>query len=189
MHQHLHSGVVAQTHQLPATQPTFVTSIRQIDATEVFPNLWQGGLHQFTAKAAPYDSVRPTTVGFTDLDRVVVLAPDARVIVTLPPAKLLDLDDSGNAASDMAKIAEASAVADRLASHLAAGRRVGVFCNAGRNRSGLVSALTIRRLAGWTGEQAMRRIQALRYLALTNQHFARYLRGLGVPQRRAVSAT
>jgi hypothetical protein len=166
-----------------------VVSIRQIDATEVFPNLWQGGLHQFAGLAAPTHSLRPTLVSFSDLDRAVVLAPDVGVIIVSPAAKVLPLDDSGDARSDMSRINEASSAADRVAAHLVAGRRVGVFCRAGRNRSGLVAALAIRRLAGWTGAQAMQHVKSTRPFALTNEHFARFLNSLGAPQHRVNPAT
>jgi len=172
----------------PQPQMPAPISIRRMDATEVYPNLWQGGLHEFAGWSASPHSVRPTLVAFSDLDRAVVLAPDVGVLIVSPPAKVLPLDDSGDVQRDMAHLAEASAAADRVAAHLAAGRRVGVFCRAGRNRSGLVAALAIRRLTGWTGAQAMQRVKQLRPFALTNEHFARYLASLPTPQHRAVPA-
>src|SRR5262245_59763057 len=70
---------------------TIVTSITGIDATEVFPGLWQGGLHQFASQGARLDSVRPTQIAITDVDRAVVLAPDVCVHVVSPPSKVLEL--------------------------------------------------------------------------------------------------
>ena len=54
-------------------------------------------------------------------------------------------------------------------------KRVLVTCFAGRNRSGLVSALTLKRL-GWPGDKAIEAVRAARRNALTNESFVRYLR-------------
>lgn len=50
-----------------------------------------------------------------------------------------------------------------------------VTCRAGRNRSGLVSALAAAVLTGWSGADCVRLVRRARPLALTNQHFARLL--------------
>ena len=63
-----------------------------------------------------------------------------------------------------------AAVADAFAA-LADHRDVFVFCREGRNRSGLVVGLTLRRL-GWTGQAAIDLIRSKRAKALTNTFFA-----------------
>lgn len=63
------------------------------------------------------------------------------------------------------------------------GERVLVTCMAGRNRSGLVSALSLMLLFGMTGKQALRRVQSQRDGALTNPHFAEFLTSLRRPPR------
>jgi protein-tyrosine phosphatase len=71
----------------------------------------------------------------------------------------------------------AALVADRIK----AGRPVLVHCRGGRNRSALVSALTIRELTGCTGAEALARVRRARPGALANEHFARYLHELAAP--------
>jgi hypothetical protein len=66
--------------------------------------------------------------------------------------------------------------ASRVVRELAAGRKVLVTCMAGRNRSGLVSALVLKRM-GWTARDAIRAVRDARENALTNESFVRYLRG------------
>lgn len=70
---------------------------------------------------------------------------------------------------------------DMVASAHADGRRVLVTCWMGRNRSGLVLALALRRRFGWSGRRALRAIQAHREDALTNEHFASFLSELPPP--------
>lgn len=52
------------------------------------------------------------------------------------------------------------------------------MCNAGRNRSGLLSALIIRELYGLPGAAAAEIVRTHRPNALANEHFMRYLEGL-----------
>lgn len=53
-----------------------------------------------------------------------------------------------------------------------------VTCAAGRNRSGLVTALLVRRIYGCSGKSARELVQSRRAGALTNGSFARYLDSL-----------
>lgn len=66
-----------------------------------------------------------------------------------------------------------------LASDLRAGRRVLVCCNAGRNRSSLLSALIYMRVTGARGVDAVAHLRAVRPRALANAHFASWLAALG----------
>lgn len=55
--------------------------------------------------------------------------------------------------------------------------RVLVHCWGGKNRSGLITALTLMRLEkGLTGSDAIDRVKAVRKGALANEHFCAYLR-------------
>lgn len=56
-----------------------------------------------------------------------------------------------------------------------------VHCHAGRNRSGLVSALVLRQYLGISGREALQQVQLLRPNALANEHFCDYLRSLEAP--------
>jgi hypothetical protein len=76
------------------------------------------------------------------------------------------------------EVAAATFAARRALAYLHRGQRVLVTCAAGRNRSGLVSALVLMMRRGMTGEEAVRRVQSRRKDALTNPSFAAYLRGL-----------
>ena len=83
----------------------------------------------------------------------------------------IHLDDQPKYPS-VAMMRAAAAIADRCAYMVQAGRLVLVTCNAGINRSGLVSALTIMRLLGCDGAEAVRTVQAGRPGALSNPYFA-----------------
>jgi hypothetical protein len=73
-----------------------------------------------------------------------------------------------------------------LIEHLQGGGRVLVMCHAGRNRSGLVSALVVRKFLGCSGQQALQWVRAARPRAVANEAFEGYLAGLGA--QRAVRA-
>lgn len=72
-------------------------------------------------------------------------------------------------------------IADR-AIEIAAGKgAILTICHAGRNRSGLLSALIVRRLNGVSGAEALRVVRAGRPRAVANPNFAAYLEGLPPP--------
>ncbi len=73
---------------------------------------------------------------------------------------------------------EVTTLVKELADHLQEGGCVVVMCHAGRNRSGLVSALTVRELLGCSGQQAIEWVRAARPRALANVAFEGYLTGL-----------
>lgn len=56
-----------------------------------------------------------------------------------------------------------------------AGKRCLVTCWAGQNRSGLVNALVMRELTGWTGEEIVDHIKRNRPHALNNGTFVKYI--------------
>lgn len=58
------------------------------------------------------------------------------------------------------------------------GGTVLTMCNAGRNRSGLLSALIVRELYGWSGTDAMECVRHHRPRALANPVFEKFLQGL-----------
>jgi protein-tyrosine phosphatase len=53
-----------------------------------------------------------------------------------------------------------------------------IQCYGGRNRSGLLAALLVRRMTGATGRQAIAIVQRARPSALANEHFRTYLESL-----------
>lgn len=91
----------------------------------------------------------------------------------------IDLDDDGKPLPSK-HVEEAFVLADRLARRARAGLAVLVTCMQGRNRSGLVTALTLARMTGASGSEAMRAVQERRRSpfggALQNPQFNRLLR-------------
>lgn len=76
--------------------------------------------------------------------------------------------------------------AAELVSHaVQRGKRVLVTCQAGLNRSGLVSALALRDLTGMAGERAAKMVQKARSRALRNQHFVSLLEKLPAREKHA----
>jgi hypothetical protein len=69
-------------------------------------------------------------------------------------------------------------LAAQLAEEIELGGRVVTMCNAGRNRSGLLSALIVRELSGVPGSAAMEFVRHQRPNALANPHFEAFLRSL-----------
>ncbi len=65
------------------------------------------------------------------------------------------------------------------------GKNVLISCMAGRNRSGLVTALTLHLLFGLSGQEAREFIRAKVPHALTNPHFNRFLDGVRPRKTRA----
>lgn len=60
------------------------------------------------------------------------------------------------------------------------GRRVLVTCQAGLNRSGIITAVTVCMLTGLTGSGAVRLVQMRRPGALKNQSFANHIKAVMV---------
>jgi len=69
-------------------------------------------------------------------------------------------------------------LAKRMATKIEAGERVLTMCNAGRNRSGLLSALIVRELGSIPGAAAMKIVRDARPNAIANPHFVKFLEGL-----------
>jgi protein-tyrosine phosphatase len=90
----------------------------------------------------------------------------------------IDLDDDGEPLPGR-HVEEAFVLADRLARRARAGRAVLVTCMQGRNRSGLITALTLARMTGTSGAEALQAVQERRRSpyggALQNPQFNRLL--------------
>lgn len=65
--------------------------------------------------------------------------------------------------------------ATQVVEHVKAGRNVLVTCMAGQNRSGLITALVLRELTGWSGSRLVNHISRRRPFALNNSTFVDYL--------------
>lgn len=149
-------------------------SIFDVDATEIMPGLFQGGLGRNAG----------CRLAFRDLDMAVVLCStdvldDGRKVeVIAPPPLRLGLLDSKR---DLSRLPEIRRIVSKIVAKLKRNQRVGVFCWEGRNRSGLVTALTLRRVHGISGQEAVDWIRSLRHNALCTESgaFEKYLASLG----------
>jgi len=56
------------------------------------------------------------------------------------------------------------------------GKKVLVTCMAGLNRSGMVTALALRELTGWSGPAIVKHVKARRPYALCNSTFEKYIK-------------
>lgn len=129
--------------------------------------LWQGGLPEIVAPGSPYAEA---------FDVLVLCAkeiqPDLRVdgleVIHCP----LDDDYDHMPVADMMSAVACSQVVSR---RLKAGARVLSTCHHGRNRSGLVSAMSIVRTFGVKPSQAIRMVRNARRYALQNPQFLMFL--------------
>lgn len=76
------------------------------------------------------------------------------------------------------ELARANQIADDVTRRYLRGDRVLITCYMGLNRSGLITALVLRRAYGMTGAEAVRAVRAARPHALGNAHFVAYLESL-----------
>lgn len=148
-----------------------------LDATPIAPGLYQGG------KPPPGPEVREC--GF----QVLVLTAEEYqprgaefpgVFVVHAPN-----DDAGTPIT-AAQWATAVRAAELVAKAVKKGERVLVTCYAGRNRSGLVSALSLHMLTGISGAEAARLVKAQREHALTNRWFLAALFRVPASRRMAL---
>lgn len=147
-----------------------------MDAHEIVPGLWQGSL------PPPGDEVK--TRGFTQL---VLCARELQ-----PPAELFhDVavvyapnDDSPEYGGlNREKLRTALQAAKKVVENLKSGGKSLVTCAAGANRSGLVSALALHLLYGWSGNKCINQIRRKRrvrggYTPLSNTQFVAALQKL-----------
>jgi hypothetical protein len=138
-----------------------------IDAHQIASKLWMG--------AAPPPGVTLAASGFNIL---VLCAKEYQ-----PPAEWfpgvdvarVHLNDDGKTPFSAADALAAYQVASQLAKCIKFGQRVLVTCWEGRNRSGLVTALTLTQLTGCSGADAARAVRFRRQPrkgpALVNQDF------------------
>lgn len=140
----------------------------------LLPNLWMGAkppagefirARGFTTLVLCAAEHQPPTSEFQGL--VVIHAP---------------LDDSGPPITDAEWLVALKAAAT-IADHLAAGGRVHVTCQQGRNRSGLVAALALVRFKRLSGQDALEHVRASRPGAIANASFEARLVALPTPRK------
>lgn len=160
------------------TKLTLVEAHDLIDAHHISSGLWQGGVplpgttvrdagfHVLVLCAMEY---QPSADEFPGIE--VVHAPN-------------DDDDSRTPTRDELRIAMKAS--QRVLRALQAEQKVLVTCWAGRNRSGLVSALALHHHLGLSGNQAATLVQMCRPKALTNREFQACLARL--PAKRSAKS-
>ncbi|HEY5657332.1 MAG TPA: dual specificity protein phosphatase family protein [Myxococcota bacterium] len=140
-----------------------------LDFDWIIPGLAQGSYPR--PQGAPFDH------GF---DVIVWCAMEAQPTRLKPPAGkssiLFPMDDNPYVPITQNDARLLHGLADQLAKHVRAGRKVLVTCWEGRNRSGIVSALTLMRLKRMRPETAINTVRKQRRKpSLTNPMFERYL--------------
>lgn len=141
----------------------------RLDLDHIIQNLYQG--------AAPPFGETVAKLGF---DTLVLCAKENQrddlypgVEVVLAPG-----DDDCRVNCMMRDLPTWQQAAQIVVERVNAGKKVLVTCMAGLNRSGIVTALALRQLTDWTGVEIVEHIQTIREMALCNDTFAEYIRGL-----------
>lgn len=164
---------------------TIPTDVFHTSFSRISEKLWQGGY--------PLRGAELAAAGFD----VIVLsaeelqpesAEEARVVFPGVEVVCAPLDDVDPITPAIIRVANEAA--DYVARKVRLGRRVLVTCAQGKNRSGLISALTLVRLRGISGKEAALVVREARLpaaKALTNPAFSAYLESLPAPRRGATS--
>lgn len=139
----------------------------RIDATRIGSKLYQGG--------RPVEGHALRRAGF---DVLVLCAMEHQPPARAYPGVTVIYAPLDDATITLPEWIAADTAAAQVVKHLARRRRVLVTCQQGRNRSGLVMALTLRRLTRAPGHKIVRHIQALRPRALTNDSFVAAIEAL-----------
>ena len=141
-----------------------------VESSEIYHNLWQG--------SQPRTGTRVRDSGF---DLLILCAEEYQ-----PPASSFPgveviyapNQDDPKTPPSRKTLYQALAVARKAAQAMKDGRKVLSTCYAGINRSGLVSALTLRLYLGCSGFEAVRLVQQRRMGALRNPQFVKVLEQL-----------
>ena len=139
------------------------------DRNEIFAWLWQGSEVEPRApvRAEGFDVLCVTARGTLETPFYQTPQPFPGVLLLRIP-----LADKWLSQADAD---EAEALAGRLATLHSQGARLLICCQHGKNRSGLLSALTLCHRFGWSGRRALEQVQAKRAGALSNPWFSSYL--------------
>lgn len=133
-------------------------------------SLWQGDASEATERALRYDVIVFCAEEFQPPSTLFLRPEDADKVTFLYAPN----DDSEKPLT-RAQLNIATAAARQVARAYREGKRVLVSCMQGRNRSGLVSALSLHLLYGVSGNRAKSIIRALVPHALSNPSFERFL--------------
>lgn len=139
-------------------------------ASRIAPKLWQGGFPlEPESLRGKFDMLVLCAKELQPGNNDINLFPDSVEVICAP------LRDEEGVEVSPEEIEIAVGAANRVVDMLRNGRRVLSTCVKGRNRSGLVSALTLVGRYGMSGAEAAERIRARRLNALTNPSFSEFL--------------
>lgn len=139
-----------------------------LDATRLASGLYQG--------SAPRSAQAVLAAGFGTLVLTAhEVQPPEHVLMGLEALRCPLADDPTRPLTE-AEWRAVKSCAEAVARRVRARQRVLVTCAQGRNRSGLVSALSLV-LLGWRPADAVRHIQRTRSFALTNPRFVEAILG------------
>jgi protein-tyrosine phosphatase len=140
-------------------------------ATKIAPGLWQGGF-----------PINPEEVAQSGFDALVFAAREYQPVggeerELFPGVEVLavPLDDDGETGPTAEEIRQIGPVVLKIVELVSSGKRVLVTCREGRNRSGLLVALTLAALFHVSGTEAAEHVRSKRARALTNAGFSDFL--------------
>lgn len=146
--------------------------------SEILPGLWQGGTHDFDTLEFPKQY--PIWNQEKEFDCVATLYAIAHPVGWGISERRFGFPDS---ALDESNLPDIHAMADWVYEEWKSGKKVLVRCQAGWNRSGLVTALALMK-DGHKAKDAIDLIRARRSPhALCNEDFVRYLEDLSRTKR------
>ena len=143
--------------------------------SEILPGLWQGGTHDFDTLEFPKEY--PIWKSQREFDSVATLYAVAHPVGWGVAERRYGFPDSALSEKDTPEIHDIAEWAHR---EWKAGKKVLIRCQAGWNRSGLVTALVLLK-HGHKPEEAINLTRARRSPhALCNADFVRYLENLSI---------
>lgn len=155
-----------------------------LDAHKIDTNLWQGSVPAPSIRASEFKLLVLTAREHQDLS----FSCGPEITVLRAPN-----DDHSAYPFTREKLKVALEAARQVVTAIQQGLPCLVTCAAGMNRSGLVSALTLHLLHGWSGDQCIRRVRKRRgygrggYRPLSNPDFTAALRRLPAKDPEAPS--
>lgn len=150
--------------------------MKLLDADEIVPGLWQGSWPSF-GRVVHNAGFHTLVLTARELQYPAEMYPGVKVI------HAPNDDNEERYPFTRERLAVALQAARQVAADVQAGKQVLVTCAAGKNRSGLVSALTLHLLYGWPGTDCAALVRRKRipldgYPALSNPVFSRALSNL-----------
>lgn len=135
----------------------------KLDANQVYPGLWQG--------AIPPEGSALAKLGFQGL--VLCAKEHQPHAERFPGVQVIHSpnDDDFSRLPTRGELQMAVQSAKKVAAMVLGGGKVLVTCRMGKNRSGLVSALTLHLLTGQSGSACIKQIQSRRQKAMRNPGF------------------